>query len=275
MKIYNEIRWNIETGEITHEDSFEYVGPMAECKGGGSTTTNTQDTAYNARLAAIQESQQEMAETAFYDIWTGTPGSTPAPATYAFGSPASSFGIQLPWATQPSKPTTAASRNSAFSGDGLDTYGYRDLTLDEMKARGLLIPQETDLFGKQIQADIENLPSLSGLEREGAEDARSFIKERAPVRSKYFEETLRGLDPAEEMNRAQASVEHGSGVGERSLRSKAFEYGGITSNQAANIRKAMFLDKSRNIAGARTTARNRVADVNYARLKTASAPGGQ
>jgi hypothetical protein len=41
MKIYKKIRIDIETGAVTHEDSFEYEGPLALCgggKGGGSQT---------------------------------------------------------------------------------------------------------------------------------------------------------------------------------------------------------------------------------------------
>lgn len=67
MKIYNKVVIDIETGEIIKEDSFDYHGPVAECKGGGSTI-NSQDPAYNARMAAIAEAQQAMAEE-YFDFW--------------------------------------------------------------------------------------------------------------------------------------------------------------------------------------------------------------
>jgi hypothetical protein len=38
MKIYKKIRIDIETGAVTHEDSFEYEGPLALCGGKGSNT---------------------------------------------------------------------------------------------------------------------------------------------------------------------------------------------------------------------------------------------
>lgn len=275
MKIYSEVRWDIETGDISYEDSFEYEGSISECKGGGATTTNTQDTEYNARLASIQESQQQMAETAFYDIWTGSPGSVQQTASSVLSTPGGTFrGIfpSIPNVAQPSTVETTP-RASAFDGDDLSTYGYRDLTLDQMKAQGLLMPQETQLSKAQIEADIMNLPSLAGLEKDVAEDARTLLRERAPARTKFFEESVKGVDPTEEMDKAQASVEHGFGVGERSLRSKAFEYGGVTSNQAANIRKAMLLNKAKGIAGARTTARDKASDTNYARLEKAASQG--
>jgi hypothetical protein len=64
MRIYNKVTISIDTGEILEEDSYQYSGEVAQCKGGGSTTT-TVDPAYNARMASISERQQEMAEELF------------------------------------------------------------------------------------------------------------------------------------------------------------------------------------------------------------------
>lgn len=68
MKIYNKIIISIESGEVLCEDSFEYHGEILECKGGGSTTTNTVDYSYNSRMAAIAEQQQAMANE-YFDYW--------------------------------------------------------------------------------------------------------------------------------------------------------------------------------------------------------------
>jgi hypothetical protein len=67
MKIYNKIVISIESGDILFEDCFEYIGEISECKG-GSTTTNTQDPAYNARMATIAEQQQGMAQE-YFNYW--------------------------------------------------------------------------------------------------------------------------------------------------------------------------------------------------------------
>ena len=56
MKIYKEVRIDIGTGKVTHEKSFEYEGPVALCKGGGSTTTV--DPEYNAGLLALARENQ-------------------------------------------------------------------------------------------------------------------------------------------------------------------------------------------------------------------------
>ncbi len=68
MKIYNSVTINICSGEILCEDSFVYYGNIAECKGGGGSTSTTIDKEYNARLAAIAESQQVMAED-YFKFW--------------------------------------------------------------------------------------------------------------------------------------------------------------------------------------------------------------
>ena len=58
MKIYNKLKINIDTGQVIAEDSFEYVGPIAQCGPSGSTTTTAVDEAYNARMATLSEEQQ-------------------------------------------------------------------------------------------------------------------------------------------------------------------------------------------------------------------------
>jgi hypothetical protein len=64
MEIYTKIVLDIETLEVVEKDSFEYSGEVALCKGGSSSTT-TVDKAYNRRLAAIQERQQDIADEYF------------------------------------------------------------------------------------------------------------------------------------------------------------------------------------------------------------------
>lgn len=40
MKIYTKVVWNLK-GEVIEEESYEYSGSVAECKGGGGTSTTT------------------------------------------------------------------------------------------------------------------------------------------------------------------------------------------------------------------------------------------
>lgn len=61
MKIYTRVVMSLFDGKILEADAIEYSGPVAECKG-GSTSTTSVDEVYNARMATIAESQQSMAE---------------------------------------------------------------------------------------------------------------------------------------------------------------------------------------------------------------------
>ena len=68
MIVYEVIVLDLATGDVLAAKGEEYDGPVALCKGGGSSTTNTQDTAYNARMATIAEQQQGMAQE-YFDFW--------------------------------------------------------------------------------------------------------------------------------------------------------------------------------------------------------------
>jgi len=59
---------DIATGKTISESSYEYVGEVAECKGGGGGSTTSVDKAYNARMAKIAEAQQGIAEE-YFDFW--------------------------------------------------------------------------------------------------------------------------------------------------------------------------------------------------------------
>lgn len=73
MKIYNKIVWDMSTFEIHEEDSFEYAGPVAHCKGGGKgggstptftyteTPTKQSTKSVSAGAAAATAAQREKA----------------------------------------------------------------------------------------------------------------------------------------------------------------------------------------------------------------------
>jgi len=69
MKIYDHVIIDIATQEVEYEDSFEYEGPIVHCGGGGSSTTiNSIDEVYNARMAGISEKELGMAEE-YFRFW--------------------------------------------------------------------------------------------------------------------------------------------------------------------------------------------------------------
>ena len=68
MKVYTKVVIDMATMETEYEESYEYEGDVALCKGGGGGTTKVEgevDKEYNRRMAAIAERQQDMADTMF------------------------------------------------------------------------------------------------------------------------------------------------------------------------------------------------------------------
>lgn len=73
MNLTTRIVFDMTTGAVLEEERRTWDGPMAWCKGGGSSTTtvtntSTPDYAYNARLAGVAERQQNLADT-YFNWW--------------------------------------------------------------------------------------------------------------------------------------------------------------------------------------------------------------
>lgn len=67
--IYSRVVFDMGTGAILEQEGFWWGGPMAECKGGGGgSTVNSVDYAYNARMATIAEEQNQWARD-YYGVW--------------------------------------------------------------------------------------------------------------------------------------------------------------------------------------------------------------
>lgn len=69
MRIHSLVVIDMASGETLADISYEYMGPLSLCGGGGSeSTTNTVDYAYNARMATLSEEQQEWARE-YFNVW--------------------------------------------------------------------------------------------------------------------------------------------------------------------------------------------------------------
>lgn len=67
--IYSRVVFDMGTGAILEQEGFWWEGPVAECKGGGGgSTVNSVDYAYNARMATIAEEQNQWARD-YYGVW--------------------------------------------------------------------------------------------------------------------------------------------------------------------------------------------------------------
>ena len=49
MRIHTKVVMDMNSGVVLEDESYEYSGPEAECKGGGGSTVNSVDYEYNAR----------------------------------------------------------------------------------------------------------------------------------------------------------------------------------------------------------------------------------
>jgi hypothetical protein len=106
MKIYKKIRIDIETGAVTHEDSFEYEGPLALCGGGKGGSTKTeyaqspeQQAVYNALMPTI--SRIGSAGASGSPLWK-IPQTPSAPTAPQYTSP-SPQGYNVPDAVAPTQ----------------------------------------------------------------------------------------------------------------------------------------------------------------------------
>lgn len=70
MRIYTRIVFKMDDMSVIEADAYDYDGPVALCggSGGGSSTTNTVDYEYNARMAALSEEQQAWARE-YFEMW--------------------------------------------------------------------------------------------------------------------------------------------------------------------------------------------------------------
>lgn len=68
--IYTRVVLDMSTSEVIESEGYWYDGPVSLCggSGGGSSTTNTVDYEYNARMATLSEEQQEWARE-YYNVW--------------------------------------------------------------------------------------------------------------------------------------------------------------------------------------------------------------
>lgn len=68
MRIHTRVLFDMRSGAVLEDEGFEYSGPLAECKGGGGSTVNSVDYAYNDRMATLSEEQQKWARE-YFQMW--------------------------------------------------------------------------------------------------------------------------------------------------------------------------------------------------------------
>lgn len=245
-KIYTSVTIDIASGRVEHEDSYLHEGPVAECKGGGGDVDSV-DEAYNARMAAIYEAQQKMAEE-YYDYWGE---------------------IYKPMEME----QVAANRQ-------LIPYQTEQALAQTQAATGL-IPYQTEaeksaatLATAQNRANIGLLPAQTDLARKKIADTSAAISEFAPVRSEYASQALKGVDIGDRVTQAKADVASAF-AGTTAANNRSMARMGINPNSGkfADQSRLSALDQAKALGGAATAARTTAENENFSRLQNATQLG--
>lgn len=251
MKIYNRLVYDLKSGNITEEAFFEYEGIVAECKGGGGSSTTSVDKAYNKRMAAIAEAQQGMAEEYFnyykygrghyamiddpiprpdtsFEKWQETPGKERDYMSHA------------EWKKAREDEWTKANTSRTWIPDE-GAVGLQQYEQEQMKSAMKLLPGQTALAERHM--------GLTG---------------------KYFDEISKGADVRGEMGRAKADVQQAYSGMEGEWRREAGRTGiSPASGRFAGMRSRMLRDKTKTLAGVGTTARRYAEEKQFERLRGA------
>ena len=185
MKIYTRIVIDMETMDTVAEESFDYSGPVDECKGGSSSTT-TVDYEYNRRMAAISERQQKIADE-YFSYWN------------EYQKP---YEIEQTQANQALLP--------------LETEAAKQKTLletQQAQAAQTLLPQQTELAQAKMSDKLSTIQSTQGMKQKFFTDATNGLdvngqvaKAQADVSSQFAD-----VNAAQARNMSRMGVNPNSG----------------------------------------------------------------
>lgn len=156
MKVYTRIVLDFETLEVIEQESFEYSGEVALCKGGSSSST-TVDKAYNARLAAIQERQQKIADE-YFRYWEEYQ------KPYEILQTQSNTQL-LPYETETAKHQQVLAGQQAQAGQELlplQTDAAKAQLEDQIETLGMMKPVKTNFFQQAAEGvDVQGRMGLA------------------------------------------------------------------------------------------------------------------
>ncbi|MFZ5773060.1 MAG: hypothetical protein ACOY4W_16695 [Thermodesulfobacteriota bacterium] len=159
-KIYTRVRLDIRSGTVLDEEFFLYDGEVAECKGGGSSTsvTNTYDPAYNKRMAVVAEDQQKIANQ-YFKFWESSykPMETEQIAANR---------KLIPQQTQLQLAEIAAANKLL--------PGQTELSLQQMAAAMELLPEQTAAARKMLDLGMQGSNEREAMSVAAADVAQQF-----------------------------------------------------------------------------------------------------
>lgn len=234
--IHTKIVIDMCTGSVLEDEAYWYDGPVAECKGGGSSSTNSTtnitnvvDEEYNRRLAEIQERAQDLSDK-YYSFWEKT--SAPLEAAQA----------QIKLEQTPL--------------EGEVSKGALQLQKAQNEAQLGLLPLQTDVTKGVLNLKKDSLPQVSEL-------TKSFLTKSAE-----------GVNADVWANRAGTDQNIAASQQNKQLMRNASRLG-LNPNSGAftNAMKDSSLQNAAQVAGARTKAFQSAEDENYKRLASGVSAG--
>ena len=211
-------------------------GPVFCKGGGGSSSGDTYDAEYNARMATIAESQQGMAED-YFNFWE---------TDY--------------------KPMEEEQISANREMIPLET----GLQKTQIQAEQDLIPSTTKLGIAQNEASLSLIPGQTELAKATMADEMTAMREKAPVRNAFFKESLKGVDVEGKANKAAADAAHAFAGSTAAMGRDAARMGvNPNSGRFSSMSTMNAMNRAKTIGAAKTTARDNAEKENYARLTNA------
>jgi len=282
MELYGRIydEFGIISSELHCTPYWRPIKANVRFKSGGTTTTNTQDLEYNARMATIAEKELGMAE--WYDQWMkGEVGTDGGPSYIDLQNAMIGANAELVPAQTALQKEQLASEQSLLPGQTALTSeqvaaqrellpGQMSLTKEQVAAQRELLPGQMSLTKEQVAAQRELLPgqtALASSEIAGAQEKIGYQRELMPT---YFNKINKGLDVKGRMGEASADVVKAySGMEDQTRRQAARMGMSPSSSRTLSRLTDVNLNRSRDIAFARTNARRTAETENISNLRQA------
>jgi len=108
------------------------------------------------------------------------------------------------------------------------------------------------------------------------EQQLSELEQSAPVSKEFYKQVREGLDPEAEARKAEVDVQSAAAKEKEAMEADLSSYGiDPSSGRYANLDLQRRMNTAKNVVGARTDARTRARDENFARLTAGMAARGK
>lgn len=202
----------------------------------GSSSGDDYDKAYNDRMATLAEKQWDEAE----DL----------------------SGFYKEFYQPMEKAQIAANMEMIPHETGLQT--------EKIQAERTMLPGQTELTKAQNEASLSLLPIQTEYNQAAMGDAMAGMREKAPVRAKFFNESLTGVNVEDRANKAAADAAQ-SFAGSTEAMNRSLARSGVDPNsgRSRSLLNKNSMDRAKTIGSAKTTARTNAEEENYGRLTNA------